>query len=235
MSATATNGSSATAARAARRRARTNAAPESPRATGRIQLAPLEIATYSIPIVGVTPLIPHKWGAKALRMMREAQSGPKVRARREPKVPEEEAEGSTYRLEDGRPGMPATAFKAAIADAARFFDGITMVQAKQSFFVEGEGVDQLVPIIGESYIREDTPRNATGVADLRYRRCFEPWSATLIVRFITSAIDLQSVVHLVNAAGLGGVGDWRPSAPRSKSGTFGRFEVPDDAEIRQLS
>lgn len=234
MSATATNGSTPkTAARA--RRARTNAAPETARSTGKIQLAPLEIATYAIPIQGETPLIPHKWGAKALRMMREAQSGPKVRARREPKVPEEEAEQSTYRLEDGRPGMPATAFKAAIADAARFFDGITMVQAKQSFFVEGEGVDQLVPIVGESYIREDTPRNATGVADLRYRRCFDPWSAVLHIRFITSAIDLQSVVHLVNAAGLGGVGDWRPSAPRSKSGTFGRFFIPDDAEIKQLS
>jgi hypothetical protein len=203
--------------------------------TQTIKLEPLAVATYEIPVIGVTPLIPHKWGAKALRMMRESQSGPKAKAKREPKVPEQEAEDATYRLKDGRPGMPATAFKAAIADAARFFDGITIVQAKQAFFVEGEGPDQLVAIDGESYIREDTPRNATGVADLRYRRCFDQWQTTLRVTFVTSAIDLSSVLSLVNAAGLGGVGDWRPSSPKSKSGTFGRFAVDLERDIRQVA
>lgn len=206
-----------------------------PHATQTITLQPLAVVTYEIPIIGITPLIPHKWGAKALRMMRESQSGPKVKAKREPKVAEQEAEDATYRLADGRPGMPATAFKAAIADAARFFDGITIVQAKQTFFVEGEGAEQLVAIEGDSYIREDTPRNATGVADLRYRRCFTDWSTSLRVTFVTSAIDLSSVLSLVNAAGLGGVGDWRPSSPKSKSGTFGRFAVDTEREIRQVA
>jgi hypothetical protein len=217
MSATTTNGAAAT----------------QPEVT--IKLEPLAVATYEIPIIGITPLIPHKWGAKALRLMRESQSGPKAKAKREPKVAEQEAEDATYRLDDGRPGMPATAFKAAIADAARFFDGITIVQAKQAFFVEGEGPEQLVAIDGESYVREDTPRNATGVADLRYRRCFTDWRTTLRVTFVTSAIDLSSVLSLVNAAGLGGVGDWRPSSPKSKSGTFGRFAVDLDREIHQVA
>lgn len=200
-----------------------------------IRLEPLAVATFEIPIVGVTPLIPHKWGAKSLRLMRESQSGPKAKAKREPKVAEQEAEDATYRLDDGRPGMPATAFKSAIADAARFFDGITIVQAKQAFFVEGEGPDQLVPITGDSYIREDTPRNANGGADLRYRRCYNPWQTELRVTFVTSAIDLSSVLSLVNAAGLGGVGDWRPSSPKSKSGTFGRFAVDLERPIHEVT
>lgn len=199
-----------------------------------IRLEPLAVVTFAVPITGVTPVIPHKWSEKALRMMREAQSGNKARKKHDPKVPEDEAEGATYRLPDGRPGMPATAFKAAIVDSVRFFRGITMVQAKQSFFVEGEGPDQLVAIEGPFYIREDTPRNANGVADLRYRYCYWPWSTVLPITFMPSVVDLQSVLALVNAAGHAGVGDWRPSAPKSKTGTFGRFEVAADAEIKRI-
>lgn len=199
-----------------------------------ISLRRIEVQTWRVPIVGVTPLIPHRWTEKALRMMRDSQSGSKVKPKKEPKVPEAEAEASLYRLDDGRPGMPATAFKAAVADAARFFDGLTIVQAKQSFFIEGEGADQLVPIDGDSYIREDTPRNATGVADLRYRHCFPEWSAVLPITFMPKIIDLDSVLALIDAAGNGGVGDWRPSSPKSKSGTFGRFRVNDDAPVERL-
>lgn len=181
--------------------------------------------TVAVPIVGLSPVIPHKWSEKALRLMREAQSGSKTRAKKEPKVPEDEAEAATYRLPDGRPGFPATGYKAAIVTAARFFDGLTMTALKSSVFVEGEGPDQLVALDGEMTLREDTPRNATGVVDLRYRWQYMPWSATLRVTFLPTILDATSVHNLVDAAGNGGVGDWRPSAPKSNTGTFGRFEV----------
>lgn len=210
-------------------------AADTPAAEQVIRLEPLGEATYEIPVIGLTPLIPHRWGEKALRMMRESQSGPKAKSKKSPKVPEQEAEEATYRLDDGRPGMPATAFKAAIADAARFFDGITMVMLKQVIFVIGQGAEQLVPIEGDCYIREDTPRVGQGQADLRYRNCFTDWRTTLRVNFVTSQIDLPSVLALINAAGRGGVGDWRPSAPKSKSGTFGRFAVDLEREIRQVA
>ena len=42
---------------------------------------------------------------------------------------------------------------------------------------------------------------------------------------------MDSVVSLVNAGGLGGVGEWRPSAPKSNSGVFGRYEVDFDRGI----
>lgn len=198
-----------------------------------IRLEPLQLITAEVPIIGVTPVIPHKWSEKALRMMREKQSGKATRAKKEAKMPEEEAEASTYRLPDGRPGMPATAFKAAIVDSVRFFEGLTMVQAKVSFFVEGVGPDQLVAIESpnEPVLREDTPRNATGVADLRYRYMYEPWSAVLPITFLENMMDLGSLLALVNAAGNGGIGDWRPSAPKSKTGTYGRFRVNLDRPV----
>lgn len=193
-------------------------APESP-----VVLQRLQRRRVFLPIEGQSPLIPHKWSEKARRMMLEKQQGKAV-AKHKPKSPEDEANDATYWL-DGQPSMPATAFKAAIADAARHFEGITMVMVKQAVFVLGEGPDQLVPILGEKSLREDTPRNANGVADLRYRWQFFPWSASLEIEYVESAITPEALIALVDAAGLGGVGDWRPSSPKSKSGTFGRWEV----------
>lgn len=190
----------------------------------------IERRTVEVPIAGVSPLIPHKWSEKALRMMREAQSGNKARAKKDPKIPKEEAEASLYRLTDGSPGMPATAFKASMVSAARMFEGVTMASLKSAIFVEGEGDDQLVRIFGDMTLREDTPRNANGVADLRYRYAFFPWSASLTVTFLPTFLDDASVFALVDAAGNGGVGDWRPSAPRSQTGTFGRFAVAESEE-----
>lgn len=186
----------------------------------------LEREYTEVPIVGVTPLIMHQWSEKSRRLMLEAQQTT-TRAKRAPKDPKAEYEDAFYRLDDGRPGMPATAFKAAIADAARFYDGITMTALKTACFVRGEGGDQLVPIVGEVTMREDTPRNANGVADLRYRPMFWPWAATLMVEFLPSMLSTESVWNLIDAAGRNGVGDWRPSSPKSKSGTFGQFRVDD--------
>lgn len=183
-------------------------------------------AEVHIMIEGVTPLIPHKWSQKALRLMQDAQSGVVVeKKRRDPKIPEEEAEASLYRLEDGRAGMPATAFKGAMVGAARLVTGVTMVTLKSGIFVEGEGAEQLVPVDGPLTMRQDTPRNANGVADLRYRYMVWPWSALLKVVYLPSLMSAESVVNLIDAAGNGGVGDWRPSSPKSLTGTFGRFQV----------
>jgi hypothetical protein len=180
--------------------------------------------------VGTTPLIPHRWSQKAIAMMQVKQSQPGVRAKREAKDPEQEAYDSCYWLKDEAgedvPAMPATAFKAAMVGACRFFEGLTMTAAKQIFYVVGEGPDQLVRISGDMTMRTDTPRNATGVADLRYRNAFFPWSTTLTVRFLPGILTPDSVIALLDAAGRGGVGDWRPSAPRSATGTYGQWTVP---------
>jgi hypothetical protein len=201
-----------------------------------IKLRRIEDVVLIARIEGKTPLIPHRWSEKAIRMMADKQqqeTAASAAPKREPKNPEQEAHDSCYWLDvkedDGsvvtKGAMPATAFKAAMVGACRFYGGITMVQAKQLFYVEGEGADQLVAVDGDPVMRQDTPRNATGVADLRYRMMFFPWSATLRVRFIPTMIDPDSVLALLDAGGKGGVGDWRPSSPKSHTGTFGQFQV----------
>jgi hypothetical protein len=195
------------------------------KAKGPVVLRQLDDAELQISIQGVTPLIPHKWSEKALGLMRAKQFGEQTRAKLEPKDPKEEADGATYWLADGSPGMPATAFKAAIVEGCRFFDGVTMTDTKRMIFVAGEGPDQLVPIIGERTLREDTPRNANGGADLRYRYAYMPWSTTLTVRFMPAMLTADSVVALVDASGRVGVGDWRPGSPKSNTGTYGTYRI----------
>lgn len=191
------------------------------------KLTPIKRQIIQVPIEGVSPLIPHKWAEKSLRLMRDKQMNPtSVRAKHDAKDPEAEAETSLYRLDDGRPGMPATAFKAATVAASRFYGkDVTIVSLKAALFMIGQGDDQLIPIDGEMKIREDTPRNSNGGADLRYRYAFWPWSAILEVQYIPTLIDTESVINLIDAGGNGGVGDWRPSAPKSMTGTFGRYQV----------
>lgn len=189
------------------------------------KLSRLERQTFVVPIRGTSPLIVNRWSEKAKEMMLQAQQT-KARAKKDPKDPILNFEASKYRLADGRDGFPSTAFKAAIVHASRLFEGITQVLVKQTVLVIGEGHEQLVPLdYGEVTMREDTPRNASGVADLRYRAQYWPWAVDLHVRCIGGQFDISSIMSLVDAAGIGGVGEWRPTSPKSATGTFGTFEV----------
>lgn len=185
---------------------------------------------YTIPIRGTAPLIVNRWSEKAKAMMLTSQQS-KAKPKRPPKDPYVDFEASRYRMPDGRDGFPAPAFKAAIVWSARLFDkALTQVVMKQAIIVGGEGPDQLVPIVfGEVTMREDTPRNSGGTADLRYRAQFWPWSAVLTVICVEGQFDNDSVVALVDAAGIGGVGEWRPTSPKSATGTYGTFEVVEES------
>ena len=201
--------------------------------TGQIELTRLEDKILCIPIVGLTALIPHKWSEKAKRMMPGHPEGDAVKKAKGKREPEAEAEACLYKI-GKQLAMPATAFKAAMVGACRFFEQPSMVEAKQLIFVEGEGLDQLVPIEGTKILREDMPRNANGNADLRYRYAVEGWSAVLRVRFCATRISAASIVALVDAGGRGGVGDWRPSAPKSSTGTFGTWRLDESAEVKEV-
>jgi hypothetical protein len=203
--------------------------PDEVSAPAAIQLERLGWAVYHIPIVGVTSLITQRWSEKSRTQMLTKQQT-KARAAKEPRDPEANFEAARYRLRDGSDGMPATAFKAAIVHAARLFSGVTQVALKQMLVVLGDGVDSrgdhIVRInYDELVMREDTPRNASGVADLRYRPMYSGWSTTLHIRVIRGQIDMSSLVALVEAAGAGGVGEWRPTSPKSATGSYGTFQI----------
>lgn len=187
---------------------------------GTVEIRPFDVDTVSIRIKGVTPLIVHKWSDKAKQMMLDTQMG-KAKAKRPLKDPEQDYEDSMYKTEDGSTGFPATGFKAAIVGACRMIDGLPMTQAKIAIRVNGD----IVKINGQPRMREDMVRLQTGVADIRYRAEYPEWSATLSITYNKGMISLEQLVNLLNAAGFGGIGEWRPSAPKSASGSYGCFEV----------
>jgi hypothetical protein len=190
-----------------------------------IQLKRLARTQARIPIEGTAPLIQHRFSEKAKGMMLDRQQGRIVE--REPKEPDELFEAAMYRLPGDRYGHPAVAFKSAIVGGARFFKGskLTMTGVKVALFVRGEGADMLVEIDGVPKMREDPVRNSSGVADLRYRPVFWPWTATLHIVYIKNQFSLDSLVALVDAGGNVGIGEWRPE--------FGTFKVSEEAQATE--
>lgn len=194
-------------------------------AAPKVELRPLDLQVVEVPIVGTAELIVHNWSEKAKRQMLDKQMNPGARAKKDPKDPQADYEASLYKLPGGGYGFPAPGFKAAIVGGCRLFDSLPMTQAKIAIRVLGVGPQALVPIEGTPYMREDMVRLETGVADIRYRGAFPEWACTLRIAYNASLMTLASLINLVNGAGQGGVGEWRPSAPKSNSGTYGTFEV----------
>jgi transcriptional regulator of nitric oxide reductase len=193
-----------------------------------ITLQRIEREVIKVRVTGTAPLIVHRFDQKAKQMMLEAQQT-KTRAKKLAKDPVADFEASKYLLPDGRDGFPVVAFKAATVGAARMFDGISMVQLKSLLRFHGEGPDQLVPLIldGPPIMREDTVRVGMGTADLRYRAQYFPWSVDLVIEYPPSQISIESIVALVDAGGIGGVGEWRPSSPKGATGSYGTWSVAE--------
>lgn len=203
-----------------------------------IELPPLAVQTMEVPIIGDSPLLVHAFSKKAKEMMLAKQMK-KASAGREAKDPWRDFVESLYWLDGmpenpteddvakGRFGFPAVGFKAAAVTACTSIGSITKVAARQAFHIDGE----FVLIEGPPpAMREDVARVGMGTADIRYRGEFDPWRATLLVKFNANVLSASQVVNLFETAGFAvGVGDWRPE----RDGVHGRFHVAKSAEIEK--
>jgi len=206
--------------------------------TDRIEISRIASERILIPIIGTMPLIMCKFPEKAKRAMLDAMQG-----RKPPKTkrdPQADFEAAMWRLKDGY-GFPAVAFKAATIGAARFYGkAVSMTELRQLIFFRGElSVDEppqaLVPLTcDEPVMREDYVRISQSGTDLRYRPEFKNWSAVLDVTFVTSCLARESLLSLIDAGGMGGVGEWRPAGKKS-SGDFGTYAIDQTKDIEVIS
>jgi hypothetical protein len=188
-----------------------------------ITLKPIKVNTIAVTIVGVTPLIQHKWSEKALKQIREKKGGKKTK-NREPCDPEKEAAAAMHRTEKGVPGIPACAVKACLINAAHKDSGIEKTLVRKSLFVECADAEGVLPIRSkEPRIREDPVRVSSGGTDLRYRPEFPAgWECDLEITYNSNNLTPDDVVNLLNAAGFGvGLLEMRPEKGRE----YGRFRV----------
>lgn len=128
-------------------------------------------------------------------------------------------------------GFPAGGLKAAIVGACRLKDNLEMVTVKRLFHVEGFTNCEYIVFENEDgtpaqpYMKEDMVVIGNGIADVRFRGAFKNWFSTLTVTFNAEKFDANTMVNLIDAAGNGGIGEWRPAAKKTCSGNYGRFEV----------
>jgi len=196
------------------------------------------LRTAPVHIVGIAPYVQHAFSEKQRKQMEETQrAGQQARGKknRAPKQFEEIFEAAKHRARgpDGQPswvGIPAPAFRNAAISACRLC-GFKMTFAKLSLFIEADGFDvidgtPLVRIIGEPRIHEASVRNASGVADIRWRPMWNEWSAIVNVRWDEDQFSATDVMNLMLRAGLQvGIGEGRPDSPNSNGLGWGRFEI----------
>lgn len=182
---------------------------------------------YIIHVIGLSPLITHRFGDTAQRKILDNQMSD-TRPKRGKREPIQEYMESLYVVpgrekwkdnKNGKFGLAGHAFKQACVGAARYVEGLNMTYARGCFFVENDvvPVDNMTP-----YNRQDVIRLPNKSADIRFRGCFPAgWVANIIMSIDKSIIDEVSVFNLLYRAGMSvGVGDWRPSC----NGMMGRFE-----------
>lgn len=193
----------------------------------KVKLKPISKKIVSVRLVGISPLVQHKWSEKARKMIRDKQQEGKKTKERELRNPEQEGRDAMHTTEDGKPGVPAAAIKAAIINAAHKDLGIEKTLVRKALFVLPMGRDVVIPLEGngkplEVEIVEDTVRVGQGSADLRYRPYINNWSLTIEMEINDELLQMQDVLFLLERAGFGvGLLERRPE----RGGDFGRFEV----------
>ena len=195
-----------------------------------------ETAVFNI--TGTAPYMMHKFGKKARTMMEEKQragSTSKKGAKREPRDFECDYEEAQYRLVDGRPGIPAAAFRKAMISACRVC-GFQMTRAKLGLLrIIEDGRDteanQLVAITGTpTYDLRPMP-NDNGGMDLRVRARFDEWACTVRVEYDADMFTLTDVANLLMRAGAQvGVGDGRPDSSKGSGCGWGTFRIVNEKE-----
>lgn len=196
-----------------------------------ITIPRLRKGRMKVRLVGITPLIIQRFSEKSIRQMEDKQTG-KAKGPKAHKNPKECFEAAKYVDKQGRDCLKAVAVKCAMIESMRNTDGLNMTKGRLAgiFITSMEGAD-LVPIEYERCeMRCDTPRNANGNPDLRYRPEYHGWSCWVKVEWLIDVMSVEQVISQLSVAGsTAGLHEWRPQ--KSASGQAGMFEVSDAKAI----
>lgn len=104
-----------------------------------------DIQTMELTLMGVSPIVFHKWSEKAKKQILDKQQK-KASSGKELRNPEADFWGAFYIDMDGHVAFPALAIKSAIINAGRSIDEIPMTQIRSNIFVEGDD-DGMVKVL----------------------------------------------------------------------------------------
>jgi hypothetical protein len=200
----------------------------------------IQPAKMTVWITGLTPLLVHNFGAKAIKQILDKQIGkakPGPRALKDPfsdfreslyiinekKVPKTKLEpGQAWKYVPDTFGFPASGFKKAMVSACSMVEGVKKTWIRGLVHIHGNWL----PITYKSLVmRQDTVRVGPfgkKSADIRFRGEFHDWRIKLEISYNRSAISPEQIGMLINNAGFSvGVGEWRPE----KDGSHGTFAI----------
>jgi len=209
-----------------------------------VQVQGPTLSSMKISIIGDSPLIIQAFGIKKRREMLAKQMG--LTIQKTPKDPDLDYEQATYYIdEDGfeipwteerkdikNPvfGFPTAGPKHCAVRGASRIKGVTMTAMKGAFDPDGT----FIKINGKRFIREDMVVLASGVADIRFRPCWNKWWSEFSITYDADVVTPDLIINMFNNGGFCcGLGEWRPSSPK-KSGPYGKFHVATDEEISEL-
>lgn len=202
-----------------------------------IAIMKLESEEVAFCVRGTTPLIYNAMSSKAMHDLLLPPR--KNRAEREATLkhnPLEEYRASVYRHRgDDHPTrlmMLGSMFKRALSTAALDMPGASKSALGRLTWVTDSHID----LYGVPELYMCVVRNAgmNRTPDIRTRAVVPSWACVVRVRYAKPAIDGQSIINLMAAAGvIVGVGDFRQE---KGAGTHGQFELVgnDDAEFKRI-
>lgn len=199
-----------------------------------VNIRPPNFRSACFKIIGLAPLVIHRFSAKTKAQMKEKMETGKAassRKNREPKNTYDTYNESRYISKKGWDGFHAAAIRNAMISACRLV-GFKMTLAKLSLFVEADGWDEkepqipLVRIFGEPTKQEDMARVETGQPYVTVRAAYHDWSANIKIRWDADQFTLEDVVNLLSRVGLQvGIGEGRPDSKNSAGMGWGLFQV----------
>ena len=200
-----------------------------------VKVPKADIRTLVVKIAGVTPYLQCRFPEKAMRKMMDSQrlgDRGKNRTARKPRDFKQDYEQSMHKMEDGKCGIPCSAFRAALISACRLV-GFKMTIAKLSLFIEADGFDRLdgIPLVkieGRPESHEMIGRNADGGADIRVRAIWRKWGAKIRIQYDANQFDAVDVVNLLDRVGKQvGIGEGRADSRSSAGMGMGHFAIVD--------
>lgn len=217
---------------AAKRKQKAASAPEVSALS--IEVPEIDVRSFRVYVRGISPLLTRPMDAKSLEEIEGKAKGKAHKGKLKDEVLAEEMERSRFRDDEGRNAFPAVTMKiVAVEGGARHVGKLSMTEARQLVFIEG----QWVPLYGpEPEVFKNVCRVGPSKQPVpRYRPKWWPWAMEFTVTYNAGTISMEQILSLYRLGGFHcGVGDYRPGTKMNNGGTFGRFEICNEEDIAAI-
>ena len=205
---------------------------EAPIEAKELTINQLQVDSITVALIGNTPLILNRMSAKAKQVLlvggQRKTSAEKLEIKHNPVEEYREAmDFNPDRADDTAIFFPAMALKRAMSTAARVTAGVAGTDVDRLIGMTAE----YIPIYGvpQLYIKMMRQAGQSATPDMRTRAIIGNWGTVFEVQFLRPQFNSQTIVTLLNNAGLAvGIGDSRQEKGKGSHGGFRVTNLDDD-------